>query len=99
MSKQFKNSILKKNFYNVEISRMVLKGLLADSLNFCMDDKFYFFFKFSRKLLKKSISYFKNSCFISGYSRSVFCRFRLSRHHAKKLSSSGFVVGMRKSSF
>jgi ribosomal protein S14 len=76
-----------------------LKALLADSFNFSMDDRFYFFLRFSKKLLNKSISFLRRSCVISGYAKAVFCRFFLCRHKIKRYASGGFVSGMRKSSF
>ena len=81
-----------------EISKLVLKGLLASNF-LSAEDKFFFFLKFKRFSFKNSLSYYSRSCLFTGHARSVFRIFRLSRHQAKYCASNGFLTGLRKSSF
>jgi ribosomal protein S14 len=50
-------------------------------------------------LNKSSISRIKNKCLISGRNRSVYKKFRLNRMFIKNLGVSGFINGLRKSSW
>jgi len=85
-------------FSAIELNKLVLRGLLADSA-FCFLDRVFFYKCFSKYFFKYSISFFRNSCLFTGNARSVFRLFKLCRYSAKALASSGFLMGMRKSSF
>lgn len=85
-------------YYNSELSKLVLKSLLASSF-FFTEDKMFFFFKFQRYSFKSSISFYSRSCLFTGHARSVFKLFKLCRHQAKYCASNGFLTGLRKSSF
>lgn len=88
---------LRKKYKLIEINKIVLKSLIANTNN--LEAKIYYtrlLHKFPNKI---SISYFRNGCYNSGTGRSVFRQFRLNRNECKVLSSYGYLVGMRKSSF
>jgi len=66
---------------------------------FTREDKIFFsasFFRFSKFY---SISFYRRSCVYSGYSKSVFQLFKMSRHQVKRNFALGYLVGVRKSSF
>jgi small subunit ribosomal protein S14 len=81
-----------------EISKLVLKSLLASS-SFFFSEKVFFYKAFQKFSFKSSISFYRRSCLITGSSRSVFKMFKLSRNQSKAKASHGYIVGLRKSSF
>jgi succinate dehydrogenase (ubiquinone) iron-sulfur subunit len=85
-------------YKNSEVSKLVIKSLLASSL-FSLEDKIFFFKRLQKYSFKSSISFYNRSCLFTGHSRSVFRLFKLSRHQAKYCASSGILTGLRKSSF
>jgi ribosomal protein S14 len=85
-------------YKNSEVSKILLKSLLASSF-FSLEDKVFFFKRFQKYSFKSSISFYRRSCLFNGHSRSVFRLFKLSRHQAKSCASNGFLIGLRKSSF
>lgn len=86
------------NFFTCEINNKILKSLLFNKLYTRMYQ--LYFYKLFQKLTKKqAISYTKRTCLWTGYSRSVFQKFKLSRHFSKKWAAKGYLPGLRKSSF
>lgn len=94
-----KDKKYRKYFYNYEINKLILKSLLYNNINYPFLFKIYFDFKFKKFTFKSSISKARTSCMFLGNSRSVFRRFKMSRHLCKKYASFGFLVGLKKSSF
>lgn len=88
----------RSHYTTTELSKLVLKGLLA-SAAFGFEDRAFFFRQFQGYFFKFSISFFRNSCLFTGHARSVFRLFKLCRHSAKASASSGYIMGLRKSSF
>lgn len=90
--------LLRSKYSLIELNKLILKSLLYnDSLAFYK--KFYYiklFYFFNTKL---SLSKFRNFSVLSGYPRSIFRFFKLSRHECKNNASFGFLTGLRKSSF
>lgn len=85
-------------FLLVELNKLILKSLLShDSFN--NNERFYFYYLLKRYSIHSSISLYRRFCVLTGYSKSVFRYFKLSRHQCKKYASDGLLVGMRKSSF
>lgn len=82
----------------IELNKIVLKSLLSN-YSFLNKDRFYFSFLLNKYSTKASISAFRRYCVLTGYSKSVFRRFKLSRHQCKRYASDGLLIGMRKSSF
>lgn len=69
------------------------------SYNISKKDKVFLskvFFRFSKFY---SISFYRRNCVYSGYSRSVFQLFKMSRHQVKRNFFFGYMTGVRKSSF
>lgn len=93
--KNKKNSFF---FEGSELNKLVLKSLLRD-LHFSYKDRIYFSILLNNFSIASSGSIFRRSCLVSGYPKSVFRFFRLSRHCCKSFASYGFLSGMRKSSF
>jgi len=91
----------KKNFTrfeSVELNKLVLKSLLREFF-FSTEHRIYFSYLLNNFSLLASGSRFRRSCIVSGYPKSVFRFFRLTRHMCRYYASYGFLVGMRKSSF
>lgn len=91
----------KKNrnlFLNLEIKKIILKSLLYN-IKYSFFFKIYFDFKFKKFSYKSSIAKYRKYCILLGNSRSIFQRFKLSRHILKKYASNGFITGLKKSSF
>lgn len=85
-------------FSSNELNKLVLKSLLSsEDLKFL--PRVFFFFFLQKYSIKSSISFFRKFCNIDGYSKSIFRFFKMSRHNSKRLSSFGYLTGMRKSSF
>lgn len=82
----------------MELKRLTLKALTAN-----MSDKpvhrAYYNHLLSKLPKKLSISFFRTYCHRTGTGRSVFRRFKYSRHEVKRLSHKGLISGFRKSSF
>lgn len=94
----FNDNSKRKAFARTELNKCILKFLLS---NYAFKDVHRVYFS---KLLttygkQTSISSLRSFCKLSGYPKSVFRFFRLSRHVCKKHASNGLLVGMRKSSF
>ena len=88
----------RKLFLKYEIKKKVLKSLLFnDDCNIL--HKIRFDSAFKKYPFNSSISRYRTSCVILGNSRSVFQRFKLSRHAVKVLSSNGFLTGLKRSTF
>ena len=87
-----------KGFYKLELNKKVIKVLLNNVSSSNME-RIYFFHLLTRMPTKYSISFIRKFCVLSGYPKSVFRKFKLSRHQAKRMASYGYLVGLRKSSF
>jgi ribosomal protein S14 len=89
-----RRNLLKKT----EIKKLMIKSLL-------INNKSNFFFKlYYDKIFKKinnnaSISKIRNYCLYLNNSRSIFRKFKLSRHKIKILAANSYITGLKKSSF
>jgi len=63
------------------------------------DVKFYFHHQFLKFNKQSSISFYRNKCLINDWSRSIFRKFKMSRHQGKAYASLGLICGVRKASF
>ena len=93
--KNEKNRLILKKF---EINKIIIKSLLNYNCS-----KFEYKFNYD-KLFKKinnnsSISKIRNYCILLSNSRSIFRKFKLSRHKLKLLASNGLITGLKKASF
>jgi len=89
------DKIIRKNYIKSEINKIVLKSLLYNDKNL----KLYFDKKFKTFSKNTSISKCRTNCLFLKNSRSIFKKFKMSRHIAKKCASHGFLTGFKKSSF
>jgi len=85
-------------FLKFEIKKLTLKSLLFN-INYPFIYKFYFDTIYKKFSFNSSISRYRTSCIFLGNSRSIFKRFKLSRHVCKKFGSNGFLTGLKKASF
>jgi len=76
----------------------MLKSLLF-SEQFAFFFRIYFFQIFRGFSKYSSTSFYRRYCIFTGYAKSVFRFFKLSRHQCKRFASNGYLMGMRKSSF
>jgi ribosomal protein S14 len=93
-----KDKKIRSCFHKYEIKKIVLKSLLYNT-ELPFDYKLYFDNMFKKFPYKSSISKYRTSCVFLGNSRSVFRRFKLSRHSIKKYAPNGYITGLKKSSF
>lgn len=93
--KKDKNS--RQIFSKFEIKKIIIKSLLYNNSNYYK--KMYYDNLFKNFPYNSSISKYRTSCIFLNNSRSVFRRFKLSRHICKNLASNGFLIGFKKSSF
>jgi ribosomal protein S14 len=93
-----KDKNIRKKFLKIEINKLILKSLIYNN-NYPFFFKYYFDKIFKKILFNLSISKFRTYCIFLGNSKSIFRRFKLSRHVCKKYSSNGFIIGLKKSSF
>jgi len=95
----YKKDVKSRNFYNLyEIDKTLLKSLLS-YFHSQHKSRYYLFDLMRRFRQKASLSFIRRSCVLSGYTKSVFQKFKLSRHSGKFLASNGYLIGYRKSSF
>lgn len=95
-----KDNICRKNYYNKEINKLILKSLLSNKQhNNQTTSRIYWTHLFNKYGKYSSLGYQRKGCQFSGTGRSVFTQFKGSRHHVKHLAVSGFLPGMRKASF
>lgn len=83
---------------SVEFNKLILKSLLSNQV-FSNRERFYFYYLLKRYSINSSVSIYRRFCVLTGYSKSVFRYFKLSRHQCKKYAADGLLIGMRKSSF
>jgi ribosomal protein S14 len=88
----------RKNLFIYEMNKLILKSLMAN-FNFNMNNKIYWTQIWVQYNKFSSISFYRRSCLITGFSRSVSRRFKLVRHFCKNYASNGLLMGLRKSSF
>lgn len=93
-----KDKINRSIYFKYEIKKLILKSLLFN-INYPFFYKLYFDYYFKKFPFSSSISKYRTYCMFLGNSRSIFQRFKLSRHICKKYGSQGFIVGLKKSSF
>lgn len=84
---------------SVELRKLILKSLLKNLKNFSIVHRLYFQQFFTLFTRFSSISYTRRYCIITRKTRSVFFDLKMVRHTSKLYASTGFLVGMRKSSF
>ena len=95
-----KDNISRKNYFNKELNKLVLKSLLSNQ-NYRQQTvaRVYWTHLFNKYGKYSSLGYMRKGCQFSGTGRSVFTQFKGSRHHVKYLATNGFLPGMRKASF
>jgi ribosomal protein S14 len=82
-----------KNYLNSIISSYTIKDrYLPKEISLNLLNK-------KNNLKRSSISKIKNKCLISGRNRSVYKKFKLNRMFIKNLGVSGFINGLKKSSW
>ena len=86
--------LLRKN----EIKKLILLSLLNYSKSTYIY-KLYFDKLFKKINNNSSISKIRNYCIYLNNSRSIFRKFKLSRHKIKLLAANSYIIGLRKSSF
>lgn len=99
LNKKVKYDIIyRKFFWKLEIFKLFL---IALSKNFYIHKQFRFYILNLKQALIKysSISFIKNRCLITGNSRSVFRKFKLSRWELKKMGLHGELPGLKKGSW
>lgn len=88
----------RKSLKKLEIYKIILKNLLNyNKINFKYKQNFNKFF--SNINIKASISRIQNYCLLLNNNRSVFKKFKMSRHKIKELAANGILIGLKKSSF
>lgn len=90
-------------FFRREFFRNVLKAMKS---NFLYPDsslihyKRVLYFKiFSKNSVNSHLAFFRRSCLRSGTGKSVYRKFKYSRHEAKRLFFKGYLTGISKSSY
>lgn len=93
-----KDKKYRKEFFKFEIKKLIIKSILFNNKHFFFDKIYYdnIFKKFSHN---SSISRSRTNCMFLGNSRSIFQKFKMSRHICKKFASHGLLTGLKKSSF
>lgn len=83
-----------------ELKKNLSKFILLNKSNSLKSDKIikivyrnYYFYKYS------SISFFRRSCVVTMWSRSVFRFFKFCRYYSRSLFSKGLLIGIRLASF
>ena len=94
--KKFKIKLMEKK----ELKKNLSKFILLNKYNNIKSNKIikmiyrnFYFYKYS------SISFFRRSCILTMWSRSVFRFFKLCRYSSRLYFSNGLFVGVRLSSF
>lgn len=93
-----KEMSLRKNYLKKELLILVLKSFRAN-LIIPLRQKYYFYERFFRLSKESSISLLRNKCLFTGWSRSVFRHFKMSRHSVKIFANAGLLCGLRKMGF
>lgn len=81
-----------------EINKLILKSLLKFN-NQKFEYKFIFDKFFNKINYNSSISKIRNYCVLLNNNRSIFKKFKMSRHKIKLLVANGLLIGLKKSSF
>lgn len=79
-------------FQQTEITRISLK--LSLRLNYKL--KIYNTIKLEKLNKKSSLTKVKNRCTITGRSKGIYSKFRISRIKLREMFFSGFLIGLRK---
>ncbi len=88
----------RKIFKKYEVKKLIIKSILYNN-SYSLNNKIYFDNIFKKFSYNSSISKYRTNCMFLGNSRSIFQRFKLSRHSCKNLASNGLLIGLKKSSF
>lgn len=83
---------------NLEINKVILKNLLNYNY-FKFEYKFNFDKFFNNLHYNASISKIRNYCILLKNNRSIFKKFKMSRHKIKLFAANGILIGLKKSSF
>ncbi len=94
----FEDKFKRSSVTRTEINKLVLKFLLSN-FHFSAIERIYFSKRLTSFSKFASITFLRSFCKLSGYPKSVFKFFKLSRHVCKQHASYGLLMGMRKSSF
>jgi len=82
-------------FKKFEVRRLILKSLLVNG-NFKDYEKNFIRYLLLKMPKDSSLVRIKNRCIITGRSRGIFSKYRLSRIAFKKYSLKGWITGVRK---
>lgn len=93
-----KDRLSRKIFSKFEIKKLIIKSMLYNKSSTYLY-KIYYDKIFKKFIYKSSISRYRTNCIFLGNSRSIFQKFKLSRHACKNLASHGLLPGLKKSSF
>ncbi len=93
-----KDKLSRKVFSKFEVKKLIIKSMLYNKGNSYIY-KIYYDKIFKKFVYNSSIARYRTNCIFLGNSRSIFQRFKLSRHSCKNWASQGLIPGLRKSSF
>jgi ribosomal protein S14 len=93
-----KEQKIRKIFLNKEYKKIINKSFLFCDL-YGFKYKFHFDKIFKNFNLKISNSHMQTYCLLLNNKKSIFKKFKLSRHIIKKYANLGEICGLRKSSF
>jgi ribosomal protein S14 len=86
--------LFKKN----EIKKLILKSLLYNK-DYLFKFKLYYDKVYKKFKYCTSIAKLQTFCLILKNKKSIFRKFKLSRHTIKKYASNGYIIGLKKASF
>ena len=95
IKKDLKN---RKIFVKNEVKRMFFKIFFND-LQINIEMRLFFYYQFNLFVRKAAVSRIRNLCLFTGRSRAVFRVFGVYRSVLKNLITTGFLSGIRKSSW
>ena len=97
------NTVLKKNNFNSDLIKrksFKQKEIFFNTINMLKESKFSPNIRYGIYLGKKNFTFFsciKNRCIVSGRSRAIFSKFKLSRIQFSQKVISGKICGFYKS--
>lgn len=93
MNKKNLNDFIKRRFFRkIELKQISLKLMLRLNTKLKLNNIVKL-----QQLTKKSLLHrVKNRCILTGRSKSVYSKFRISRIKLREMYFSGFLIGMRK---
>ena len=99
MKKQIKkNKIQRKQFKKYELKRLILKSIV-NNINFTTNVRWSAQTQFQYFPVLSSKTRIKNICVLTGRTKSIYKKFKLSRIQLKKWASLGFLPGISQSSW